>query len=463
MAQEINKSDRKRHHQVDPIMDLATTPSKGLSRKPKISNELPEKFEMLVKLLDRLDSSIRLLRMRGSMSTFTKICPKIESLTERRFTYTQLAQMKFILPEVIEIKKVLVLDEATSCMKPDLQVKLNVDAVNSERTNKNASGYSYLRKVFRSRLLDFLKAHPEVDDIPKEILPEPFNSSEKVQRINTMITANSSLLTENSVDALPEPRSGQSSSIEEKATNLSLKEKSTDFTPEKQTCSNSTPIKERNSLKKGHFSFNKIDSFKETSGELLSTPEKLMTQTPAARPPRRSYMSPMSPNDEPVGSPNKLARRVTRVRSLKFEDEEILETSCSLSSDHDIFEILPENLLQSIREKEMKTNEEKDPAISQAKRRRKIISTLPKIFDMIHFFFQSINRSVITKEELIYRLVQSNVDIIDKRETEEQLKLLQELIPEWISEKLKSSGDLLVCINKTLTPESIRARLAQAK
>lgn len=38
---------------------------------------------MLVKLLDRLDSSIRLLRMRGSMSTFTKICPKIESLTER--------------------------------------------------------------------------------------------------------------------------------------------------------------------------------------------------------------------------------------------------------------------------------------------------------------------------------------------------------------------------------------------
>lgn len=70
--------------------------------------------------------------------------------------------MKFILPEVIEIKKVLVLDESTSCMKPDLQVKLNVDAVNSERKNKNASGYSHLRKVFRSRLLDFLKAHPEV-------------------------------------------------------------------------------------------------------------------------------------------------------------------------------------------------------------------------------------------------------------------------------------------------------------
>lgn len=66
----------------------------------------------------------------------------------------------------------------------------------------------------------------------------------------------------------------------------------------------------------------------------------------------------------------------------------------------------------------MKTNEEKDPAISQAKRRRKIISTLPKIFDMIHFFFQSINRSVITKEELIYRLVQSNVDIIDKSNPE---------------------------------------------
>lgn len=38
---------------------------------------------MLAQFFDSLDSSIRLLRLKGSMSTFTNICPKIECLTDR--------------------------------------------------------------------------------------------------------------------------------------------------------------------------------------------------------------------------------------------------------------------------------------------------------------------------------------------------------------------------------------------
>lgn len=40
-------------------------------------------YEMLAQFFDSLDSSIRLLRLKGSMSTFTNICPKIECLTDR--------------------------------------------------------------------------------------------------------------------------------------------------------------------------------------------------------------------------------------------------------------------------------------------------------------------------------------------------------------------------------------------
>lgn len=58
--------------------------------------------------------------------------------------------------------------------------------------------------------------------------------------------------------------------------------------------------------------------------------------------------------------------------------------------------------------------EERDPAISQAKRRRQMIACLPKLFNMIHYLFQSIKRSVITKEELIYKIISSHCDIIDK-------------------------------------------------
>ncbi|KAG5514711.1 hypothetical protein RHGRI_035937 [Rhododendron griersonianum] len=139
-----------------------------------------------------------------------------------------------------------------------------------------------------------------------------------------------------------------------------------------------------------------------------------------------------------------------------------------LSVDNNIFDILPENLLESIKEKERQALEEKDPAISQAKRRQKMIASLPKLFDMIRFLIQSIKHSVVTKEEFMHRIVANHLDIVDRREVEEQLKLLQELAPEWIYEKLASGGGLLIwqafhLINKMFSPDSMRARLVEAK
>lgn len=67
-----------------------------------------------------------------------------------------------------------------------------------------------------------------------------------------------------------------------------------------------------------------------------------------------------------------------------------------------------------IRDKERKAAEERDPAISQAKRRKQMIACLPKLFNMIHFLFQSINRSVITKEELMHKIISSHMDVVDR-------------------------------------------------
>ncbi|MCI02248.1 CDT1-like protein A chloroplastic-like, partial [Trifolium medium] len=116
-----------------------------------------------------------------------------------------------------------------------------------------------------------------------------------------------------------------------------------------------------------------------------------------------------------------------------------------------------------IMEKERIAMEERDPAISQAKKRKKIIASLPKLFNMIHMMFHSINRSVLTKEELMSKIISSHRDIVDRSEVEEQFHLLLELVPEWISEKLASSGDMLVSVNKMLNPESLRASLEEAK
>lgn len=83
----------------------------------------------------------------------------------RRFTYEHLAQLKYILPEVIVIKKVLLRDEVTCCMKPDLHVTLQVDAIVNSEKGKEDGGHSALRRIFRERLANFSKEHPEVEKI----------------------------------------------------------------------------------------------------------------------------------------------------------------------------------------------------------------------------------------------------------------------------------------------------------
>ncbi|XP_076930951.1 CDT1-like protein a, chloroplastic [Bidens hawaiensis] len=75
--------------------------------KPKASESIPEKYEMLNAFFDRLLSSIRLLGLKRSTSTFTNVSRIVESLTDRKFGYSHLAQLKFMLPEAIEIKKIL--------------------------------------------------------------------------------------------------------------------------------------------------------------------------------------------------------------------------------------------------------------------------------------------------------------------------------------------------------------------
>ncbi|KAL6953539.1 hypothetical protein U1Q18_045717 [Sarracenia purpurea var. burkii] len=335
----------------------------------------------------------------------------------RRFSYGHLAQLKFILPEVFEIKRVLVHDERTSCMKPDLHVTMNADAIKNEGKLKSTSGNSNMRKVFRRRLLDFYIAHPE-GEVPKGTLPEPFNQSNLDLHTSTTKKPSSSALLDESftvVQAEQQPAA---------PTHLpqSFQKRFSRQNP------HPTPMKERDSMK------NEISSPVATS-----TPVELLGATPALQSPKRRYMS---PDDKSTSSPSKLATRPVAIRSLKFSSP--VKNS-------------------KIGEKERKALEENDPAISQAKRQQQMIASLPKLFDMIRYLFQSIRRSVLTKEEFMNKIMASHLDIVDKREVEEQLKLLQELVPEWIYEKSASSGDLLICVNKISCPESVRARLVEEK
>ncbi|XP_027095243.1 CDT1-like protein a, chloroplastic [Coffea arabica] len=509
----------------DPLMPAAlkeripswpeSSPAKV--NKPDNSIKLPEKYDILDKFFSSLDSSIRLLRMKGSTTTFTNISPKMECLTDRRFTYSHLAQLKFILPEAIEIKKILMHDERTSCMKPDLYIALHVDELEKNVKKKSDGGNVQLRKIFHSRLLDFFKSHPGGDEVPEEALPEPFNQSKTILETNLPRISESSTVGETQAVALSEQQpiaashlsrsftrhfspkvtgyetgeskqqervvSGHASSLvsEPDFAQINLDPKNCTKVPSKmrriaessstRACPLSpppaTPVKDTSSCMGADCPPKETAAIQGTPSGSASTPVKLMSATPVLQPPKRCFMS---PDDDLNQLPNKLVRRPSRSRSLKFDnpvksaagDDEVQEAEFS-SVDSDVLDVLSDNLIQSIREKERKAFLEQDPAISQAKWRKQMLTSLPRVFDMIYFLFQSIRRSVITKEELMHKIISNQLHVVDRREVEEQLKLLRELVPEWIYEKSSSSGDSLLCVNKIASPEILRTRLAEAK
>ncbi|KAK9164714.1 hypothetical protein Syun_005616 [Stephania yunnanensis] len=511
------------------------------AKSRKLPIKLPEKYEILGEFFDRMESSIRLLKTKRRTRTFTNISKGVESMMDRRFTHKHLAQMKHILPEVIEIEKVLSCDEQTLCMKSDLQITLQGDALESKLEEKKGSEYTDLRKVFRSRLLEFFKAYPEVDDIPEEPLEklsrekkrerkkgreatkkEPFNQSKPNVSMSTNPTSMLSLPAGSSSDTLtvdngmvashlsrsivrrfvgkvPIPESKKSQVLAITSPPIAILENSgssngnssssviSHIKPssklpiiQSQLSSDeylvrgrSTSSLEGNGVdtggqmeKKQSFQM-EIDQRQVTPAKDILTPARLRTSTPDLQTPKRSCIS---HDDDVTVSPDKLLRRPPTIRTLLFPTpvknnqakDEMNNQEGRSSFDADIVKLLPESLLQSIREKERKVAEGCDIAISQAKRRRQMISCLPKLFNMIHLIFQSANRCVLTKEELIHKTITSHYDIVDRYEIEEQFKLLLELVPDWISEKVGFSGDVLLSVNKTSSPDLIRRTLAKA-
>ncbi|KAL5996985.1 hypothetical protein ACLOJK_007911 [Asimina triloba] len=500
---------------VGPAADPIQKPSKG--KNDHIN--LPEKYEMLGEFFDCLESSIRLLRLKGSMSTFGNICPKIESLTDRRFLYRHLAQLKYIFPEAIVAKKILVHDERTLCMKPDLLISLQLDAAangGGSRSGGGGGGYLALRKMFRARLLEISKTHPEGDEVPEDILPEPFNETKpKLSIASNVIETDGANLPPHSSEILLQRPSHLSHSFKQRfsqkkfpipesaktlpaghgdlvttATSTSDKETCTPIfqsplrgsmnPPTSKSSSTSfgshaelfpsSPCKiqeEHTSMKsEEHGAEKAADNITGTPAKLLSTPLKLISSTPELRTPKRCRLSPRNLSTPP----NRFTRCPNASRALEFptptkkpelEDEKKdAETS---TVDEDILNFLPQALLHSLREKEKKAMEERDKGLPAIRRRQQMIACLPKLFDMIQLIFQSMKRSVITKHELTHKIISNNYEIVDRREVEEQLKLLQELLPDWISGKMSSSGDFLICVNKISSPEEIYARLAEAE
>ncbi|KAK3140864.1 hypothetical protein QOZ80_5AG0406860 [Eleusine coracana subsp. coracana] len=468
----------------------------GAGRSPvkrKAQVKLPESYEMLSEFFNCLESSIRLLRLKGSKATFPNICASIQHLSERRFTYSHLAQLKYIMPECIVINKILLRDETTCCMKPDLQVNLLVDAVENAAKQKGETVYSALRRIFRQRLVDFVRDHPEGDDIPEHELPHPFNrtrlsESKPVPRI---VPEPTSPVESSQFNGQPVVMSHMSQSFRRKfsrgspissatasTASLVAKVESTIPSPLSRNplissdasslCIDVTPNAKKGQVigkdEKDAVSNSAISEG--TPAKFVSTPVRLKASTPALRTPKRPISA--TGDDTP---PLKIVKRSARAKlfttptigASSVHGANQSQSTSAVESDDELLNFLPQSLLQSVKAKEQRALEEKETGFADQVKRQKLIASLPNTFDVIFLIYQSKQRSVMTKQELIHKIIASSPMIVDRSEVEEQLTLLEEFVPDWISEKTGLSGDVLCCVDATLSQADLRQRLYAAK
>ncbi|OAY71162.1 CDT1-like protein a, chloroplastic [Ananas comosus] len=425
------------------------------------SIELPEKLQTLITLFNRMESSIRLLRLCKKLPTFRNICTQVEVLSKRKFLSSQLAQMKYLFPEAIQINKILVHDEKTLCMIPDMKITLMMNVVENRQTEGSIS--MALCQAFQEKVSSFFIAHQEDQgtDIPEAMLPEPFNSG---SFRNTLLEGSSA--------ELPLPNSGDLASLNASHLPPSFRRLISQKVMATKTqrtrilaspalseslCNDGEHIETRSPQKQDdHGSFSNIHipaTTLCTPAKVDSNLEKVIIETPAQQMPKR-----------PVPTPD---------RKLVAEDEEELSEArlttparrSLIYSPSKTDGNMEEPVHQAVATKGSLLGEEtsglltkslpvepdtvagifEEGNVSQVSIEKCVEkqACLPSIFDTICLITCSSNCSLITKQELVHKIISNNLEIEETGEVEEQLVMLERLAPDWICKKAVASGEFL--------------------
>lgn len=462
---------------------------------------LPDKYKTIAEFFDRMNCSLRLLGLRKKPTTFQNICTQVEILTKRKFSYRHLAQIKYILPEVVQVDYILIHDVKSLCMKPDMKISLLFDVIEG---HQEKSTFMALRQVFAYRLLDFFNTHPEGCDIPEAILPDPFN-----QRTQNIIPK--SLPVDSSIES--QPTSEVELLADSSHLNPSFRRQFSEKAVVAETgknqllaslvplLSSSDIVTNKDIKSKQHKESSELYSEStiikppvglicpqsSVSSSACESPylkhrmvsDCLMVETPAQLTPKRSMPS----------CDNKL-KTVTRQmgtschmptkRSLDFSRLEGDESVLNTLDEPECHKVIHDTLSQTVEAKGVHVEEEASGSVEllqkveesndctgnahEMKQRvlvtsQQVSTCLVDLVALIHHIFLSLGCFSITKEELVHKIIMNNCDIIERREIEEQIELLEKLIPEWIFRKLAPCGDLLYSIRKESNLDSVCARL----
>lgn len=493
--------------------------------------EILERHKTIVELFDSMNCSLRLLVMRKKSPTFQNISAQVEVLTQRKFSYGHLARIKYLLPEAIQMDKILVHDKKSLCMKPDMKIGVLFDVVEG---HDEESDFIALRQVFTSRLLDYFIKHPEACDIPQAILPGPFNQSkeatfedkagdhsmaifcEPFNEISETI-APEPMITDQSREYLPAAIESQmlstpshlrpsfnrhfsqkTPSEEEKVQLLAsspvpssvspsgdlhnehLNEARTGESPEfcsKFNFRTNLDI-ESERARQSCIPYSKYTSFNplpsqpinpEVSADVYtstspkckpdSSVDKLLLETPAQSTPRRAMHSSDDKHKDTTGQKQTLSCKPAK-RVLDFS---YMEADKGAS---EYYEFLHDSSTQPLagsssllKKAEVSLGHSSvDQKTCQSDTVHQQMSIqLPDLVSLVHHIFQSVNFSPITKEELVHKIILDSLDVVDRREVEEQIGILEKQVPDWICRLPAPSGDVLYKIKKMSDLDTVQA------
>lgn len=455
------------------------------------SNRLLEKYKNLLNLFNRMESSIRLLRLRKKMATFKNIATQVEVLTKSKFLYAHLAQMKHLFPEAIEINRILLHDEKSLCMYADMDIILRMDAV--ECSNPDESPSMAICEAFRSKLLSFLESHHKDINIPEATLPAPFDSSEKLCLEAPHNGLSIKPFLENSSEigfsnALHFPQSFKKLTSKKmiaegtkKTQLLSDPVEVTSLSTDDTGGSNKSSSKHVPVLVKTNISdtpnHHLISCYQESTPKQGTSDSPLMAETPAMQTPKRPLPTPLGKFDtscrhgSEARSTSSARRSLIMFSASKLDDESPSDHAIHTSKlDKDVATfvtedevptgkcLFPEETCTSI-DLLVENDREKTNQVPSTNSQEKLDS-LRVTFDIVCGISGSTKSSLITKQELFHNILANNLDIEGTGEIEEHLHILEDLSPDWISKKLRGE-EILYSIKQIPDQKSFRERLVE--
>ncbi|KAJ6707258.1 hypothetical protein OIU85_027594 [Salix viminalis] len=431
--------------------------------------EILERYNTIVELFDGMNCSLRLLALSKKSPTFQNISAQVEVLTQRKFSYRHLAQIKYLLPEAIQTDKILVHDKKSLCMKPDMKIGVLFDVVEG---HDEESDFVALRQVFASRLVDYFIKHPEACDIPQAILPGPFNHCKEAafedkacdnsmavfcepfnERSETI--APEPMFADHSREYLPAATESQMLSTPshlQQSFNRHFSQKT--FSEEEKTHLLASPVpssvspsgdlhnEHLNEARTGEFPDQPInpevsaDVYTSTSPKCKpdSLVDKLLLETPAQSTPRRAMHSSDDKQRDTAGQKQTLScKPAKRVLDFSYLDDD--------KGASEYCELLHDNSTQ--------------PLPGSSSLLKKVEGSLGhSSVDKKTFQSDTVPRQMsIQLPDLVSLIV---LDIVDRREVEEQIGILEKQVPDWICRLPAPSGDVLYKIKKMSDLNTVR-------